>query len=60
MYKVYDQNRQYVPFSEISPNLISATISAEDKNFWQNQGVDFNGLVRAIGRTVLKGSLQGP
>ena len=40
LYKVYDQNRQYVNFADISTNLIHATVSAEDKNFWENAGID--------------------
>jgi membrane peptidoglycan carboxypeptidase len=37
LYKVYDQNRQYVPISGISENVIHAIVAAEDKDFWTNQ-----------------------
>ena len=32
--------RTFVPYEQISPNLINATISAEDATFWTNQGVE--------------------
>ncbi len=60
LYKVYDQNRQYVNIADISSNLVHATVSAEDKNFWENPGIDMGGLIRAVWRSILKWSLQWP
>ena len=60
LYKVYDQNRQYVNYADMSTNLVHATVSAEDKNFWENPGIDFRWLFRAVGKSILKWSLQWP
>lgn len=60
LYKVYDQNRQYIAFNEASEHVVHALIAAEDKDFWTNEGVDYNGIVRAMARAVSKGNLQGP
>jgi membrane peptidoglycan carboxypeptidase len=52
LYELYDhqQNkgrRTYVNYDDISPFLVNATIAAEDRTFWTNNGVDFNGIIRA-------------
>jgi penicillin-binding protein 1C len=41
LYSVFaDQNRTYVPFTNISENLRHATVAIEDKNFYKNKGFD--------------------
>lgn len=49
IYTVGDEpgSSRIVPLSEISPNLINATIATEDANFWENPGVNLKGLARA-------------
>jgi membrane peptidoglycan carboxypeptidase len=39
--------RTYVNYSQISPLLVDATVAAEDRTFWTNSGVDFQGILRA-------------
>ncbi|HVL54331.1 MAG TPA: transglycosylase domain-containing protein, partial [Vitreimonas sp.] len=41
------QNREAVEFSDLPDVIWQATISAEDRTFWENTGVDFQGIVRA-------------
>lgn len=36
-----------IPLSQISKVLQDATIAIEDKDFWTNQGIDFQAIVRA-------------
>lgn len=36
-----------VAFEQVTPNLVDATISIEDKNFWTNPGIDIQGILRA-------------
>jgi 1A family penicillin-binding protein len=36
-----------VPLKQIAPDLINATVSAEDKNFWQNSGIDVLRIIEA-------------
>ncbi len=40
--------RNYIPLSEISPNLVAATIATEDKDFYSNAGFDPVAIVRAL------------
>jgi penicillin-binding protein 1C len=55
-----DQNRSPVPLSEIPKNLQEATISIEDKNFYQHQGVNIiGGVLRALAADITHGQLQG-
>jgi penicillin-binding protein 1A len=59
LYKVYDENREYVPLSQISTTMQNAIIAAEDKTFWSNAGVDFAGMARALLRDIgTQGSAQ--
>src|SRR6478672_11685755 len=49
---LYDQNRVEVPLSSISDYLQVAVISMEDRRFYQHQGVDWRGTVRALLRNA--------
>jgi len=44
----YTQNRVVVPLEQISPWIQKATVAVEDKRFWQHNGVDGQGIVRAM------------
>lgn len=45
--KIQDRD-DYVSIDEISPYLIDATVSVEDKNFYSHNGVDLAGVARAV------------
>ncbi len=69
---VYDRNGEFlfefidpvgelrdpVPIADISPYLIAATVATEDASFYENPGLNVNGLLRAF-RTNLPESLGG-
>lgn len=44
----YTQNRVVVPLSEISIHLQDAVIATEDKRFYEHNGVDPQGMTRAL------------
>ncbi len=56
--ELYKEHRLVVPLEEIPQIVLKAFLAAEDSNFYQHQGVDLMGLVRAFkanleaGRTV--------
>jgi len=54
----YDENRVYVPLSEISPVMQQAQISIEDQRFYEHGALDFKGTLRALVRTT-SGNVQG-
>ncbi|GBE42426.1 MAG TPA: penicillin-binding protein 1A [Rhizobiales bacterium] len=41
------ERRIYVPMNAIPKSLVQAFLSAEDKNFYQHGGIDFQGIARA-------------
>lgn len=42
-----DEHRIFVPIQQIPRRLQEAFISAEDKSFWEHEGIDYVGLARA-------------
>ena len=46
-------------WKQISPSMIDAIISIEDKRFWTDPGVDLRGVARAIWADVTGGATQG-
>jgi penicillin-binding protein 1A len=52
--KYYHQNRSFVDYEDLSPNLINALIATEDIRFKEHSGIDLRGLVR-----VFKGVVTG-
>ncbi len=47
------QHRLFQPLEELSPHLLDAFVSAEDRFFWQHHGLDGRGLARATWRNLL-------
>src|SRR5260370_7726157 len=50
LYELYDPKygrRTYINYNDVSPFLVNATVAAEDHTFWQNNGVDFQAILRA-------------
>ena len=43
------ENRTYVSYDEISPNLVHAAVATEDVRFYKHSGIDFKGLGLAGG-----------
>ena len=54
-----EQNRIWVNYEDISPHLINAIVSTEDKRFWDHKGVDWRRTVFALGADVLNLSRAG-
>jgi len=52
------ERRDVVTFDQVSPAVIDATTSAEDKTFWENAGFDPAGILSA-GLDTLSGSSRG-
>ena len=49
LFRIYeDENRTLIPLSSVSPYLIQATISIEDKDFYSHYGFSLTGITRAL------------
>ncbi|MGM0498179.1 MAG: penicillin-binding protein 1A [Bacteroidota bacterium] len=57
--KYYYQNRSYVEFRELSPNIVNALLATEDIRFHEHSGIDAKGLARVAFKTVLLGKRSG-
>jgi penicillin-binding protein 1A len=54
------ENRSYVTYDELSPNLVQAAVATEDVRYYSHSGIDFQSLGRVIFKTLLGGdSSQG-
>jgi len=47
------EKRVFVPLAAIPKRIQQAFISAEDKNFYEHEGVDFTGIMRAVRDNVI-------
>ena len=50
------ENRAYVSYEELSPNLVNAAVATEDSRFYRHSGIDFESLARVLVKTLLGGS----
>lgn len=55
----YLQNRSNVKYSELSPHLVHALISTEDKRFYAHSGIDYFRTLTTIFHTVVLRDKQG-
>ena len=54
------ENRSYVTYADLSPNLVHAAVATEDLRYYTHSGIDFHSLGRVIFKTLLGGdSSQG-
>lgn len=54
------ENRSFVPYDELSPNIVHAAVATEDVRFYDHSGIDYRGLMRVFVKTfVLRRSSQG-
>ena len=57
LYEFAEERREPVRFEELPKTLIDATISAEDRTFWSNPGIDVPSIVRAAFENVQAGRI---
>ncbi|MCS7483394.1 transglycosylase domain-containing protein [Umezawaea endophytica] len=55
---LYDQYRVLTPPDKISPTMKAALISVEDRRFYEHQGVDWKGTLRAAVTNQVGGSVS--
>ncbi len=57
--RYYIENRVPVAFEELSPHLVHALVSTEDKRFFDHCGIDGQAVFRVFFRTVLMADQSG-
>ncbi|MFG1925892.1 penicillin-binding protein [Cryptosporangium sp. NPDC048952] len=53
----FDENRKIVEFDDVAPVMRQAIVAAEDIRFYEHNGVDGRGIVRALVRNQTAGEL---
>ncbi len=60
LHEFYKENRSPVPLRQIPRHLVNATLSTEDRNFYNHWGVDLWGITRAaVNNAMHLHSMQG-
>ncbi len=60
LYEFFDTGRRtQVSINEISPLLINATVAIEDQSFFENSGVDYEGIIRTLYQSYRAGEEAG-
>ncbi len=57
--KFFVENRTFITYEELSPDLINALKSTEDIRFEKHSGIDARGLIRVVVRTIIGGQNTG-
>ena len=47
LYKLFEENREYVDISNVSQHMIDALVAIEDQRYWEHEGLDPWGIFRA-------------
>jgi len=52
-----EEHREYVPYDKIPKTWVAAIVAAEDDRFWQHEGIDPKGVLRAVVKNVKAGRM---
>jgi membrane peptidoglycan carboxypeptidase len=55
---IYDQNREEVPYEQISQYALDAAVDGEDRRFFEHGGVDMAGVIRAALGNLGSGDIE--
>lgn len=55
---VYNQNREEVPYDQISQYALDAAVDGEDRRFFEHGGVDVAGVIRAALGNAVSGGIE--
>ena len=56
--RFFIQNRNPIPMDQISPLMVQAVVAAEDNRFYEHEGVDYLGIVRAALKNYRSGRIR--
>ncbi len=60
LYEIFDeQQRTLIQLDDIPKELLEATLSAEDRDFYRHSGFDVAGILRSAYRIVTRGQIMG-
>ncbi len=56
--EMYEEKRIVIPFDDIPMHMRKAMIAAEDANFYQHEGLDYIGILRAVIVNIKRGGFS--
>jgi penicillin-binding protein 1A len=54
--EIYTERRTVVPLTRVPRVLVLSVLAAEDADFYRHEGLDYPGLLRAVGRSLVTGT----
>jgi penicillin-binding protein 1A len=53
--QIFAERRTVIPMSKVPRNVVLSVLAAEDADFYEHEGLDYYGILRAVGRDVIAG-----
>jgi len=53
--EIFAERRTVIPMSQVPRNVVLSVLAAEDADFYEHEGLDYNGILRAVGRDIIAG-----
>ncbi len=53
--EIFAERRTVIPMSQVPRNVVLSVLAAEDADFYEHEGLDYQGILRAVGRDILEG-----
>lgn len=53
--EIFTERRTVIPLSEVPRYVVLSVLAAEDADFYEHEGLDYTGIMRALGRDIVSG-----
>ncbi|MDH3727143.1 MAG: PBP1A family penicillin-binding protein [Myxococcales bacterium] len=53
--EIFTERRTVIPLSEVPRHVVLSVLAAEDADFYEHEGLDYAGILRAVGRDIISG-----
>jgi penicillin-binding protein 1A len=53
--EIFSERRTVIAMSEVPRHMVLSVLAAEDADFYEHEGLDYNGILRAVGRDIVAG-----
>jgi penicillin-binding protein 1A len=53
--EIFSERRTVIPMKDVPRNVVLSVLAAEDADFYEHEGLDYSGILRAVGRDILEG-----
>jgi penicillin-binding protein 1A len=53
--EIFAERRTVIPMSKVPRHMVLSVLAAEDADFYEHEGLDYSGILRAVGRDIIAG-----